>query len=224
MSQKKIHRFFVNFQGQNGLLHVNDVNVAHQIARVLKLKPKEMICLVFDGQDVLVELVGVKSSEITGKEISRTVSRMPQAKLTVALAMIRKEQFEWAIEKLTELGVAKIQPMITERTVRLGEKLERWRAIAKEAAELAGWGFVPEISSPKTFSELANSFSEAVFFDANGAGLKSKSTLMFIGPEGGWTEEERNRAKLCKYQIATLGEQTLRAETAAILGAYELLK
>jgi 16S rRNA (uracil1498-N3)-methyltransferase len=118
-------------------------------------------------------------------------------------------------------------PIITERTIKLGLNQERLLKIVKEAAEQSGRGMVPEIVEPL---KLAEAIIQAQENDVNFFCHFSKKRLnklvskgqigLFIGPEGGWSDEEVKMAKKANFEVVSLGENVLRAETAAIVGSY----
>jgi 16S rRNA (uracil1498-N3)-methyltransferase len=168
--------------------------------------------------------------------------------VTLFCSILKKENFELVVQKTTECGVLKIIPIITSRTIKTGLNMERLRKIAKEASEQCGRITIPEILEPITFPEaLKNIQGETFFFDSSGdysfithtyspasellcsarqpaqCVLKKQSPdsfNLFIGPEGGWTEEEINMTKSLNFKNASLGPLTLRGETAAIIATY----
>ena len=139
---------------------------------------------------------------------------------------------EWAIEKCTELGVARIVPLISRRTdshlaAASGKRVERWQRIARQAAEQSRRSSPPEIAEPAKLSGALNlspglrillSESEdhkllrEVLMQENA----SSGIVLAIGPEGGWTEEELQAFQQAGWISASLGNTILRAETAAI--------
>lgn len=159
--------------------------------------------------------------------------------LTMAIALLKGEKFDLVIQKLTELGVKSIWPVVTERAdVRLKDshdaekRVARWRRIALEAAKQSGRALVPEILAPLRFLVLLERPSESVprlmFAERSGTSLAEATSglvapptdmVALVGPEGGWTEEEIELAGRDGWKIITLGGRTLRAETAAIVVA-----
>jgi len=149
------------------------------------------------------------------------------------MAVFKFDHMEWGIEKATELGVARITPVIARRTEKhlsqaAAKRVERWRRIAREAAQQSRRSDVPEVSDPVTLkaalegvsaqtrlllaeTEQENSLRAAL---ASGA----RSVALAIGPEGGWTPEEMSVFAAAGWKSVTLGPRILRAETAAIAG------
>jgi 16S rRNA (uracil1498-N3)-methyltransferase len=138
---------------------------------------------------------------------------------------LKRENFEWLVQKATECGIHYIVPILTRRTVKQGLKLERLREIAREAAEQSGRGRVPGIGEPMPFAEALDAATKAgatYFFDVGGkryTGSGERASL-FIGPEGGWDPEERALAIESRAMIADLGPRVLRAETAATIASF----
>jgi 16S rRNA (uracil1498-N3)-methyltransferase len=148
------------------------------------------------------------------------------AHVEVHLAIIKFPRFELAVEKLTELGVAAIVPVAAERSdrglVRAAEKrMERWRAIAEEAAQQSRRLAPPEILMPLSLGDaLTRPVIQRIFLDFGapplGRVVRPGSTALLIGPEGGWTEGELAAALSAGAAAASLPQTVLRAETAAI--------
>jgi 16S rRNA (uracil1498-N3)-methyltransferase len=151
--------------------------------------------------------------------------------LTLLLAIFKFDRMEWAIEKCTELGVARIVPAIARRTdahlaAAAEKRAERWRRIALQSAEQSRRAFPPEIAAPVKLqdaaqsssglrivlaeSEQQNSLREVLAAHAGG------EIILAIGPEGGWTDDELRLFQTSGWIAASLGTTILRAETAAI--------
>jgi 16S rRNA (uracil1498-N3)-methyltransferase len=158
------------------------------------------------------------------------VSHETGVEITVALAIFKFDRMEWAIEKSTELGVARIVPIIAARTEKhlasaAVKRVERWRRIAREASEQSRRVSVPQVADPLAFKELfgLNSGTKLVLSeveeslrlkDAVLAG--SESVAMAFGPEGGWRGQELEAFHAAGWTAASLGKAILRAETAVV--------
>jgi 16S rRNA (uracil1498-N3)-methyltransferase len=177
--------------------------------------------------------------EITPKRVLVALSQPylvttePVGKLHLYAALIRPELFEFIVQKTTELGVASITPLITERTVRIGFKRPRLELIAQEAAELSGRGIVPTLYEPLVLSNVFSSVTAARVWciaDQGGEPVSQVITsstpeaALLIGPEGGWTDRERAHAEEAGMRRVTLGTTMLRAETAAVVGCFAFLQ
>lgn len=209
---------------------------ARHISEVLRLRSGDWIVLSDgSGRSFRSIIKSVKQGSVKAaikEEIIRTAANPPPA---LALAVIKKDRFEWAIEKAVELGASRIIPFLCERTVprylkdATEAKEKRWTNIALAAAKQSGLPVRPEIGKILKFGELcaaSKNFGTAILFyegekDAHiGSILKNRDKslggLLIIGPEGGFTDEEVKAAKESGIQTASLGTQILRVETAAI--------
>lgn len=202
---------------------------------------------VFDGQgrefQCVVEAVGEDCALTVVSEVFPASPESP-LELTLAIALLKGEKFDLVVQKATELGVTRIQPLITTRAdVRLrdeqdaNKRVVRWQRIALEAAKQSGRARVPETAAPITFERFLHSFAgetelhgtespfRIMFSERDGqsfsqslVGLSQRpqKIIALIGSEGGWTDDEIERALAAGCQVVTLGGRTLRAETAAI--------
>jgi 16S rRNA (uracil1498-N3)-methyltransferase len=157
----------------------------------------------------------------------------PTPQITLALAIFKFDRMEWAIEKCTEIGVARIIPVIARRTeahlaAAAVRRQERWQRIALQAAEQSRRPAPAEIASPVKLSQLAelNATCRIVLFESEKDAtlrdaLQSRPTdvTLAIGPEGGWTADEFQWFRDSGWIAASLGDNILRAETAAIVSA-----
>src|SRR3989344_1191072 len=162
----------------------------------------------------------------------KTTPRETEQKIKILLcqAVIKKDNFEWIVQKCTELGVEEFVPLIAERSEKKNLNIERLRVIGKEAAEQSGRAFITKIHEPVTLEDaLAGTKNDSIVFDASGSPLHNSSAIIhnscsvFIGPEGGWSERELELFKQRGVKIFSLGNATLRAETAAISASALML-
>lgn len=163
-------------------------------------------------------------------ELGEVVAHSAESAITVALSIFKFDRMEWAIEKCTELGVARIVPVIAGRTgshlaAASAKRVERWRRIARQAADQSRRISPPEISAPVKFDDLVAMASDARIVLAEseeelllkGAVRQdSGSVLLAFGPEGGWKPQELVAFRDAGWVAASLGNTILRAETAAI--------
>ncbi|MDQ7814803.1 MAG: RsmE family RNA methyltransferase [Patescibacteria group bacterium] len=226
----KIHRFIDSFDFSRKKIDISG-DTAHQMKNVLKLKKSETIILCDGkGMDAVASIAEMgKSSVSVIIDQVRENDAEPKRLVTLYASVLKHDNFDLLIQKATEVGVSEIIPLICDRTVKADIRLDRAMRIAKEAAELAGRGKVPIVRSPSRFTiALGNRDAAAVhhLFDASGSELRQDMTdgsaAAWIGPEGGWSEEELEEAKKAGLKIATLGAQILRGETAAVVASYLL--
>jgi|SRR5215469_16735368 len=216
---------------------------AEHLARVLRAEPGQIYDVVAGGFLHRAEIVSVRSGAsgqqaevlFTLHEELESDSSLP---LHLLLAVFKFDHMEWAIEKATELGVARITPVLARRTEKhLGQaaakRVERWRRIALEASKQSRRTTVPEITEPvalKAALDQATSpvrilLSETEQVTTIASALKQLdfaaqdaelTHALAIGPEGGWTHDEMALFSQHAWQPVTLGPRILRAETAAI--------
>jgi len=212
-----------------------DVN---HIKNVLRMHPgEEIMILDGSGMEYRCEIETI-SDEVLAKVLE---AKKTEAELSVRLLLFqglpKKDKMELIIQKAVELGVCEIIPVLTKRTVvkledkkKEQKKLERWQAIAEAAAKQSGRGIIPKVCEVVKFAEAvkqAATLDEALipYELAEGMdearerirGLHSKKTIgIFIGPEGGFEEEEIALAANAGIHPITLGKRILRTETAGL--------
>ena len=152
----------------------------------------------------------------------------PSANITLLLSIFKFDRMEWAIEKCTELGVAKIVPVIAQRTEKhlasaAGKRVERWQRIARQASEQSRRISAPEVAAPiKLRDALEFSGTRIVLAETEQQVMlkdvvpSDGDIVLAFGPEGGWTEGELKSFREAGWVSASLGDTILRAETAAI--------
>ncbi len=223
---KSLTRLFVRSALAEGALVELDGAQANYLGHVMRLGIGAEL-LLFDGAsgEWLARI-----SETAKKRMMLTVERRtrePEAipDIWLAFAPVKRAQTDWLVEKATELGVARLIPVMTQRTVAERVKLGRLEAIAIEAAEQCGRTRLPEIVQPVGLKPFLHERDEArrlYFADEAGGAEAAKSfapgpALILIGPEGGFTDEERSLIRAAPNSIAiSLGPRILRAETAAL--------
>jgi 16S rRNA (uracil1498-N3)-methyltransferase len=149
--------------------------------------------------------------------------------IQIALALIHPDKFELALQKGTEIGVSSFLPLQTARcevrAERVRGKGERWEKILVEAAKQSGRLVVPALEAPLPFEQALASPGVNVMLDPSGTTEppEGDSLRIFIGPEGGWSEEELAAAREMGAQVWSLGPRRLRAETAAIAACTLLI-
>ncbi|MBI5420731.1 MAG: 16S rRNA (uracil(1498)-N(3))-methyltransferase [Parcubacteria group bacterium] len=227
----RVPRFFVSFALHEDRIEIRDGDIVHQIVRVLRMHDgQELILCNGDGNDVRVWILGSTKDIVTVEVIGREKNENELVNSVVLYcSILKRENFEWVAQKATEIGVKEIVPLVTQHTVKLELKEERLKKIIQEAAEQSGRSVLPKLQIPMGFEQAMNEAKlngVTLFFDITGKVFDKKlmkgeqKINIFIGPEGGWSEEEVETAKKNKFIFVNLGKLTLRAETAAIVSTY----
>lgn len=232
------HRFYLPQKLDKEILIIKDRALVHQITRVLKLHKGEVV-IFFNtnqeelGTDVIAELKNIQAGSAMFLVRDRVENmRESKKKLTLYISLIKKEKFEWVLQKGTEIGVTEFVPVLAMRSEKKNINIERCEDILKEAAEQSGRAIIPKLHQitllEKALEKARLSGNKNYFADIKerdnlirGAG--DRAIGIFIGPEGGWDEKELFGATKNNCEMVSLGRLILRAETAAITGSFMLL-
>lgn len=227
----KLNRFFVEDRDfpkkvlppEGAEFNLVDKGLLNQWRNVLRMEACDK-AILFDGKgdEALCEFVSLSKKLATFKVIEIKHGQVPSREVTLYLALIKKDNFEMVLEKATELGVTHIVPVQADRSEKKGVNYERAKKILQEASEQSGRATVPMISEIITIDRLPD---DTIVFDPRGQisarEYFTKHTTapvsLFIGPEGGFTDEEMDFFHKNKNIVVTTGPQILRAETAAIV-------
>jgi len=223
---KSLSRLFVRQPLSEGAGVELDAAQANYLANVMRLGVGAEL-LVFDGHSgewlARITEAGRKRMTLAVERQTREPEVIPDVWL--AFAPVKRAQTDWLAEKATELGVARLMPVITQRTIADRVKLERLEAIAIEAAEQCGRTRLPEIGEPVTLKQFLEQRDPArwlYFADESGGEAAASAfgpdpALILVGPEGGFTDEERELVRAAENAVPiSLGPRILRAETAAL--------
>ena len=222
-----LHRFFVDAAAMAGERFVIPPGIERQVRSVLRLRDGERIVLLpGDGS----EAVCVLEAGWCVVEQRREVRTEPRHRLTLAQALLKGDALEGVVQQATELGVAAIRLIVTDRCVARDispRRLERLRAIARESAEQSERGRVPGVEGPVALDAVLSAGAVLLFERHDGqriTALPPPDTLV-IGPEGGFTPDEVRSAHERGVALASLGPRILRsatvgpAATAVVLSA-----
>ena len=220
---------------ENGFLKIEGNEVRH-IRKVLRLRAGDEI-VVFDGLGKEFEgtIVEERLSSVVIKVQNVIVSKKDSPlEVTLAQSLLKGEKMDYLIQKATELGVNKIIPFFSSRSVPHLEKSirlmrhHRWEKIAAEASKQCGRGSVPKVESIQEYSDMLQNAStenlRLIFWEREGIQLKKvlerskdrKNIFFVIGPEGGFNHSEVDEAERMGFIPVTLGRRILRAETASL--------
>jgi 16S rRNA (uracil1498-N3)-methyltransferase len=230
----RLHRFYVA-QPLGEEVVILDVSLIKQWAKVFRYTKGDLVVL-FDGSgtDVTYIIDTISHNECILHKSSSSLNYIPKKKITLYLSLIKKDNFELAAQKATELGVSSIVPIISERSEKKGLNEERLQKILIESAEQCGRGDIPTllpIIDLRNMLEMKSLHDMLLVSHMTGISLSEAGTLekatsigIFVGPEGGWSEPEELLFKEHDVTSVSLGKTVLRAETAAIVGTALLLQ
>jgi 16S rRNA (uracil1498-N3)-methyltransferase len=222
-------RFFVD-QVRSGRAEISGDDARH-LTRVLRVEPGQRYEISDNRHVYLAEVDTARKEHVTFRTLEKLAEPAPAVRLILCAALIKFDHFEWMIEKATELGVSEIVPVETIRSERgleraAWKRVERWRRIALESSQQSRRAFLPEVSVPKSLRDvLALEATHRFVLDEDHARPLNRAlpparsledtVAVLIGPEGGWTAEERSQFST-SWTPVSLGPLILRAETAAI--------
>jgi len=210
---------------------------ANHLCRVLRIVNGNRIELL-DGRGGRFqgECIEVARERVIVRITNLQTNSPPVPLIRMGVALGKSNKWEKMIRPLTELGVSRMTPLLTDRTEgafssqKLKDKSDRWTKLAKEACKQSGNPWLPSFDKPVVFDEIISSPEEGeVRMLASLSDLESESRHLsithpsvtnqlsiFIGPEGGWSKEEERKAKKAGFSFFTMGPHVLRIETAAV--------
>ncbi|MCA9931043.1 MAG: 16S rRNA (uracil(1498)-N(3))-methyltransferase [Anaerolineales bacterium] len=239
-----MHRFFIphptGYEVDQQLTFPNET--AHQLVHVLRLRAGNRVVVLDDAGGLYeVTLTAVSRHRVTGQILTRRPARgEPSVKITLYQSLTRREKFEWVLQKGTEVGVVRFVPIVTQRslvqeTAVKPQKLARWQKIATEAAEQSHRGMVPTVSQPLLFQDALQAAQQhdlrliASVTESESLHLllsrhsNIRQIGLFIGPEGGFSEDEVENGRHHNAIPISLGSRVLRTETAAIVACANII-
>ncbi|MBX2860147.1 MAG: 16S rRNA (uracil(1498)-N(3))-methyltransferase [Vampirovibrio sp.] len=217
---------------------VTEAFTVNHLRNVLRLKSGESVLVVDANQEISYRatLDEIERDQVLVTLVSK-VSELDSAAMTtiiLGVGLVKGDRWDWVLQKTTELGVRRIMPLETERTVvqvkNTAQKQGRWSQIVRSAAEQSEGLFLPEVSAPLTpreFGEMVAIYGQKAVLVERGADRQTFNTVLSgwdltqpvvlaVGPEGGWTQEEVEILMGLNFQPVSLGDRVLRAETAAM--------
>ena len=229
-----MQQYFINSKLTDTVIF-NDEQ-SHHIAHVMRMKEGEIVKVVDCEEKAAYVAIHYDEKKICGILQNRLdTDTSKQIKISLAMALIKKEKWELCIQKSAECGAYDILPFISSRSVvKISEeknekKLSRWQKIALEACEQSKQNHCCVIHSVESFSQILEKEADLKCIAYENADMKAESlgkvltqhphiqsVLMMIGPEGGFSEEEVLEAKAHGFICVSLGRRIFRAETAAI--------
>ncbi len=227
----RLHRFYIKEDLAKGKdVRVEDEGLLHQWIKVFRLTPSDRV-IAFNGNGSEFEgyfKILTKKEAVIFFDKETKIKNSLKTELHIFQAIIKKDNFELIVEKCTELGAVAFHPILSERSEKKDLNIERIKKISIEASEQSGKGSVPEIFEPTDLKVAIENFDGKLFaLDFDTTNFSEEKFVgkvgILIGPEGGWTENERDMFEDKKIKSISLGEQILRAETATIASASLIL-
>lgn len=227
---KKYHYFITSFPHTATYHDITDKELTHRLVRVLKIGIGETIVLC-DGNgfeaEACIEAASMQSVRVQLRNVRPSTHELPYT-VRLCVAMVKRDVYETVVKQATELGVHHIVPIISERTIKTSLSHTRLQKIIREAAEQSERGFLPVLHPPVPFKKSFDTISSLVFFfDRSGMSVqlhvskndKSSSVVtIYIGPEGGWTNQEIEYARSREAIVLSLGQTVFRTDTAVVAG------
>jgi len=228
----RLTRVYVDGDLQAGQRLTVEGNAGNHIVRVLRARVADELT-IFNGRGgeygAAIEEIRRDVVQVSLQE-HRDEGRESPFNLTLAQGISRGERMDWVVQKATELGVTRIVPVFTERSVvhldasQAAKKVQHWRAVAIAACEQSGRNRVPEIAVPVTVYELLGQrFAGQLLLLSPGAALRiddlaagAEAATVLIGPEGGLAQVEQDAALKAGFTAVRMGPRVLRTETAAV--------
>ncbi len=224
----KLHRFYVQDIELAHDFWMKDAQLYHQWTRVLRFEVGREVALFNKLQEErLYRILKIGNDAIHLELITELVPKIPERDVYLCFSLLKKDKNDWVLQKATELGVRHFIPLLTARTEKTGFDVERAEKIVIEAAEQCGRSDIPRVREPLSIESLLQELKGKVEVYVAEQGSASEIWNMknekwerpigvLVGPEGGWTDEEKKLFVDNDLKHLALSEFTLRAETAAI--------
>lgn len=228
----KLHRFYTGSHVE--LKHdfwLQDLRLIHQWKKVLRFQPDQELVL-FDGvsHDRLYRLIELTDKAAHLEMITQLDRKVPGKDVYLFWSILKKDKNDWVLQKATELGVRHFVPLIADRSEKTGFNADRAQKIIIEASEQCGRSDIPMLREPMHVATALDDFADQVELyvcDQNGSDADiehAKSLGVLIGPEGGWSDLEKQLFIDKKVRLLNIHDFTLRAETAAVASITKLLQ
>lgn len=228
----RLHRFYVGTEIE--LKHdfwLHDIRLVNQWRRVLRFQSGQEVVL-FDGitHDRLYKIEELNEREAHLRFVTDFDRKVSSREVYLLWALLKKDKNDWVLQKCTELGVSHFIPILADRSEKTGFNVERAEKIVIEAAEQCGRSDIPAIREPLTIKTALTELKDKVTIlvceqsedPLQGPTLQRVGLL--VGPEGGWSEAEKESFKNNDIQHLSLHDFTLRAETACVAAVTKLVQ
>lgn len=230
----RLHRFYLDpgvTLKQDFWLH--DEQLLHQWSKVLRYRVGQELVL-FDGvrHERLYKIIELKPAEAHLELVTEIKRQTPVKNMTLLWSLLKKDKNDWILQKCSELGVSHFVPLQADRSEKTGFDLERAKKIIIEATEQCGRSDIPSVREPMRVDTALADYSGTIKLfiadksdDTPATNYQLPDTLgVLIGPEGGWSDGEKQLFEKAKLNHLDLHDFTLRAETAAVVAVTKLIQ
>ncbi len=233
----RVHRFYVAPKEceLTESIWIRSVELRSQWLKVFRYRAGDEVVL-FDGisTERLYKIVEIADDAVHVELVTEFDRKLPKRHVYLFWSLLKKDKNEWVVQKCTELGVTNFVPVVAERSEKTGFNSERAEKIAIEAAEQCGRSDIPHMREPIGLKEALDEYKDKVNLLVAEEAYESlevsaekaadeKPVGVFVGPEGGWTENELTLFKEAALDGLELGHLILRAETAAVAAVTKLI-
>ena len=230
----KIHRFYIDLDSGTELKHdfwLHDERLIHQWRNVLRFASGQQVVL-FDGRESerLYTVTEITDREAHLQLITDFARKTPSKEIYLFWSLLKKDKNDWVLQKCTELGVSHFIPLLADRSEKTGFNSERARKIVIEASEQCGRSDIPAIREPMTIETTLADYAQKIHLyicEQDGqdqAGASAEPAGILIGPEGGWSDKEKQLFTDAQIAHLNLHDFTLRAETACVAAVTKLIQ
>ena len=222
----RVHRFYTGdtIKLQNDFW-VHEPAMLWQWKKVLRFRESQELIL-FDGvkTDRLYRVMSISDKEVHLHMVTEVERSLPKRQVYLFWSLLKKDNNDLVLQKCTELGVSNFVPILSERSIRTGFNMDRAHKIVTEASEQCGRSSIPQIREPIHLEKVLEEYRDKMpLYICEQGTATSKITDeklgIFIGPEGGWSDNETNVFKTQGLRHMAISDHTLRAETASIMAA-----
>lgn len=226
----RLHRFYAGNEIE--LKHdfwLHDERLLHQWNNVLRFREGQEVVLFSNTHERLYRVAEIKRDEAHLLHVTDFERKTPAKDSYLLWALLKKDKNDWVLQKATELGVSHFVPLLADRSEKTGFNAERAEKIVIEAAEQCGRSDIPAVREPVTPETAIEELSQhaAVYIceqdGVDSIGASDMPLAVMIGPEGGWSDREKQLFVDKQLKHLNLHDFTLRAETAAVTAVSKLM-
>lgn len=225
----KIHRFYTPDINLDRDFWFKDEQILHQWTKVLRFRAGQELVL-FDGktQDRLYKITEMNPGEAHLELITEYTRKLPTKNIYLFWSLLKKDKNDWVLQKCTELGVSHFIPLIADRSEKTGFNLERAQKIVIEASEQCERSDIPKVRDAMHVSKAIEQYGQDITLyiceQGSESALASDQKIgLLIGPEGGWSDAEKQLFIQHDIKHLALHDFTLRAETASIASVMKVM-